>query len=270
MEYAEEVDFDEVHQMSTVTTVMVDAPMFPDMNGGPMWTDNFPHHSHASVPGPEDHINHIEPCNVRAGAEQECVKLKEVLLDVLQGREVITIDNIGYKNEEIDGIIEKIESFAPKFNALQNELDVLHAAFATESKKTEANVQKIESSIQFIKAMAAHSEKDAINDICSSLGDLCKSISDNDKLSEVKDKYIGKRKELNSYLYFIQKLNKWNSSAICPICITDSIDSYCVPCGHTACKKCLERSASHNESMSSQKCPICREFIDRINKLYFI
>ena len=267
MEYAE-VNYPEVDQMNNVTTVMVDAPMFPDMNVSG-WSGQY----QAAVPGTEgsdDIIPHIEPCNVRMGVEQECVKLKEVLLDVLQGREVITIDNIGYKNEEIDGIIEKIESFAPKFNALQNELDVLHAAFATESKKTEANVQKIESSIQFIKAMAAHSEKDAINDICSSLGDLCKSISDNDKLSEVKDKYIGKRKELNSYLYFIQKLNKWNSSAICPICITDSIDSYCVPCGHTACKKCLERSASHNESMSSQKCPICREFIDRINKLYFI
>jgi len=269
MEYVAEVDFPNVDQMNNVTTVVGDGPMFPDMNGGAMWTDHSPPHSHAIVPGPDDRIPGIEPCNVREGVQQECIKLKEVLLDALQGRELITIDNTGYKNEEIDGIIEKIESFAPKFHELQVELDLLHAEFTTESNNTEGNVRKMESSIQFIKAMAAHSEKDTINEICSSLGDLCKGIAENDKLSEVKDKYIEKRKELNSYLYFIQKLNKWNSSAICPICITDSIDSYCVPCGHTACKKCLERSAGA-EGHRAGKCPICREYIDRTNKLYFI
>ena len=106
----------------------------------------------------------------------------------------------------------------------------------------------------------------SIKDIINKLNDYSKQILENNKLKNTKDKYITKRKELNSYLYFIQKLNKWNICSICPICITNKIDSYCNPCGHTSCKGRLERSSEANHN----KCAICRDYVMDIRKLYFI
>ena len=111
---------------------------------------------------------------------------------------------------------------------------------------------------------------DSVKDIVEKMNEYSKKLLKNNKMKVSKEKYIGKRKELNSYLYFIQKLNKWNTVAICPICITSKIDSYCNPCGHTACKKCLERKPSNGNNLNSNKCPICREYIMEIRKLFFI
>ena len=111
---------------------------------------------------------------------------------------------------------------------------------------------------------------DSMKDIIDKINEYSKKIHNNDKLNDIKKNYSKKRKELNSYLYFIQKLNKWNHSAICPICITDKIDSYCNPCGHTACNKCLKRSQSNENTINNNKCPICREYIAEMRKLYFI
>ena len=108
---------------------------------------------------------------------------------------------------------------------------------------------------------------DSVKDIIEKLNNYSRKIGENDKLKAVKTEYTDKRKELNSYLYFIQKLNKWNVGAMCPICISENIDSYCNPCGHTACKKCLDRNGENN---TNNKCPICREYIMDIRKLYFI
>ena len=65
-------------------------------------------------------------------------------------------------------------------------------------------------------------------------------------------------------------INGYNTSAICPICITNKIDSYCNPCGHTACRKCLDKSSNIVNNINHNKCPICRDHVMDIRKLYFI
>jgi hypothetical protein len=211
----------------------------------------------------------IEPVSVIDGKCEESIVIKDLLQDALQTRDELTIDNDGYKNEEIDSIVTKIESFAEEFKILQEELDVLHNEYVIENGETKMNVGKINSSIKYMLNMEQNYEIDEnLADIFEKMNDYSKKIQENDKLIETKSKYVEKRKELNSYLYFIRKINKWNTSAICPICITDSIDSYCNPCGHTACRKCLDR---HGESgTGTVKCPICRDNIMEIRKLFFL
>ncbi len=215
-----------------------------------------------------------EPCQINKKFYFKTVEIKELLIDALNNKEILNIENEGeYKNIEIDEIITKIELFEPKFMKLQEELDKLTEEYNKEKNNTEKNIKKLDSSILFMKSF----EEEYINndtnlkDIIEKLNKYSSIIKDNDKLLQIKEKYINKRKELHSYIYFIQKLNKWNTCAICPICITNRIDSYCNPCGHTACGDCLNRSRMiNNTSYNSNKCPICREYVNEIRKLFFI
>jgi hypothetical protein len=51
------------------------------------------------------------------------------------------------------------------------------------------------------------------------------------------------------------------SEPICPICITDSVTTAIVPCGHTFCNSCARRMA--------MECGVCRGRIRERMKLYF-
>ena len=216
-------------------------------------------------------FSNMEPVCVRQTIFDKSVEIKDLLIDCLQETEILNINNNEYKNEEIDKIIKTIESFHPKFIKLQDELDELHINYNKELKHTKNDILKIESSIKFMKQMEEDYKLDeSIKDIINKLNDYSKKILENNKLKNTRNMYIEKRKELNSYLYFIQKLNKWNITSICPICITNKIDAYCNPCGHTSCKNCLERKPSTPNNINNNKCPICREYISEIRKLYFI
>ena len=216
-------------------------------------------------------FSNIEPICVQQKIYNKSIEIKDLLIDSLQGVEILNINNTDYKNEEIDKIIQTIDSFYPKFMKLQDELDDLNINYNKELKHTKDDIIKIKSSIKFMEQMEEDYKLDeSIRDIINKLNDYSKRILENNKLKNAKNMYIEKRKELNSYLYFIQKLNKWNITSICPICITNKIDSYCNPCGHTACKNCLERKPSTPNNINNNKCPICREYISEIRKLFFI
>ena len=90
------------------------------------------------------------------------------------------------------------------------------------------------------------------------------SMLKNEKLTEAKEKYIKKRKELNSCIYFVQRLNQWNTSNMCSMCFTERVDVFCNPCGHTACSKCMEKYTEYD-----RPCPLCRKQVRSIHKLFF-
>ena len=81
-------------------------------------------------------FSNIEPVCVRQNIFDKSIKIKDLLIDCLQGNEILNIDNNEYKNEEIDTIIKTIESFQPKFMKLQDELDELHIDYNKELKNT--------------------------------------------------------------------------------------------------------------------------------------
>tara|TARA_B110000495_G_C22958536_1_gene561768 strand:+ start:499 stop:1239 length:741 start_codon:yes stop_codon:yes gene_type:complete len=218
-----------------------------------------------------DTLDGSEPVSVVQNTYKKTIEIKEIIMDCLQGTEILPINDKDYKNKDVDEIISKMDEFSETFHRLQNELDELHKLYNHEYKSTQENIAKLDTTIHYMKVMNEEYDKDeTITEIMDKMNFYAGKIKENDKLKVAKDNYTTKRKELNSYLYFIQNLNKWNISAICPICITDKIDSYCNPCGHTACKKCLVRNSSIVDNVNHNKCPICREYVMDIRKLYFI
>ena len=215
--------------------------------------------------------NITEPVCIANNLTDELIQIRENLLNILNNKEILPIDYSEFKDEEIDDIVSKLKEFSKNFDTLQKDLDDAYEKYIETSKTTQMNIQKINNSIQLIETCSKEYDNDSsTKDIIDSLKKYIKSIDENDKLSEAKSEYIQKRKLLNKHLYLMNTINNWNTSAICPICITDKIDSYCNPCGHTSCRKCLDKSSNVINNTNHNKCPICREHIMDIRKLYFI
>ena len=218
-----------------------------------------------------DFNNVTDPVCIANNLTDEPIQIRENLINILNDKDILPIDNKEFECEEIDDIVSKLKGFTKNFDTLQKDLDIAYQKYEDASKTTQENIQKINNSIQLIKTCSKEYDSDSsTKNIIDSLKDYIKTINENDKLSVIKEEYIQKRKLLNKHIYLINTINSYNTSAICPICITDKIDSYCNPCGHTACRKCLDKSSNIINNVNHNKCPICREHIMDIRKLYFI
>ena len=218
--------------------------------------------------------NITEPVCIANNLIEGTIQIRDNLLNILNNKEILPIDDSDFKDEdceEIDTIVSKLKGFTENFDTLQKDLDIAYQKYEKASKTTQENIQKINNSIQLIKTCSKEYDSDSsTKTIIDSLKDYIKSINENDKLSVSKQEYIQKRKLLNKHIHLINSINSWNTSAICPICITDKIDSYCNPCGHTACRNCLDKNSNIINNVNHNKCPICREHVMDIRKLYFI
>lgn len=218
-----------------------------------------------------DFNNITEPVCIANNLTDVSIQIRENLINILNDKDILPIDDPDFKDEEIDDIVSKLKGFTKNFDTLQKDLDIAYQKYEDASKTTQENIQKINNSIQLIKTCSKEYDSDSsTKNIIDSLKDYIKTINENDKLSVIKEEYIQKRKLLNKHIYLINTINSYNTSAICPICITDKIDSYCNPCGHTSCRKCLDKSSNIINNVNHNKCPICREHIMDIRKLYFI
>jgi len=47
---------------------------------------------------------------------------------------------------------------------------------------------------------------------------------------------------------------------VCPVCLSNEVEVYCTPCGHTFCARCIA---------NCKHCCMCRIKVDRVNKIYF-
>ena len=218
-----------------------------------------------------DLLNNIDPVNSVQNTFNESIIIRDTLQNVLQGVEVLPIDDKEFKDPEIDDLVDKLKGFSKNFDILQKELDELKIKYNQESIKSMDNIDKLNSSISFMKNMNELYDKDnSIKDIIDQMNTYNQKIKENDNLNAVKNDFIKKRKQLNKHLYLIQCINSWNISAICPICMTNKIDSYCNPCGHTSCAECLQKNSNVINNVNNNKCVICREYVMDIRKLYFI
>lgn len=216
-------------------------------------------------------INNSEPVTIANNLLEHSLKIKENLLNILQDKDIIPINDENFKCEKIDTIINEIKILNGELLTLQVELDEYHKKYQIELINTKENVDKIDCSIQFIKTCnKEYDSNEKVKAIIDSLNEYIKTINENDNLKKAKEEYINKIKQMNKHLCLLHAINGFNISATCPICITDKIDSYFNPCGHTTCNSCFEKNNNISNRNNFNKCPICRENVMDVRKLYFI
>jgi hypothetical protein len=171
-------------------------------------------------------------------------------------------------------MITTINKFKQEFTIKQDNLLNIEKKFIKEIKKNRHDVNVINELINKTGDLTmSYIEEGSDEDILiDKMIELSNTIKDNSKIYSIKDKYVKARIDMIEYIEVTKYLNNFNTGNTCSICLSNKVDKYYVPCGHTCCKKCAERSLSLSNSFATHsynKCEFCRTTIEEYNNLYY-
>lgn len=209
---------------------------------------------------------------------QELIEMKETILDIINNQSEITISEEDLKNEEIEGIIEKVQGLTPNFQKLQNELSEIDKQYKDEVNAIKKKISTIDSMISFIRQISySNIDESDLKEMIEKMKVISQKILTNQTLTTLRESYIKKQKELQPHFSLIKYLNQWNVANMCPICFKGKVTHFLNPCGHTGCKDCLERNRRETltnnqlpQSDSTFECAFCRTQISSIKPLFFL
>lgn len=180
--------------------------------------------------------------------------------------ELINNDNkLKVISDRFNNIIKEIEEIFKDFKNLQIETTELSEKYEKSLVDLKLDIDKLGDFQLFLGSKNFKDEEKLIEPVIKNIEEICKNMLDNNKHDKIKDEYNKKLIVLKLYMHgFIKTINKGNTGTTCNICMTNNIDSYINPCGHTACSKCLEKLEDHD-----MKCFVCRKNVYDVKKLYF-
>jgi len=137
--------------------------------------------------------------------------------------------------------------------------------FQDEINRSKNNIKKLDLIIQFIRELNKDCNDQATEELLNNLKILSNKIESDKNIIKARTEYIKSRKDIENNLNLIKKINIINTTNTCPLCLTNQVNIYLNPCGHTCCEECYGRLSSNNEN----KCFLCRSNIMSKNPLYF-
>jgi len=224
----------------------------------------------------DSNIN-MEMCNNNASESSnvsEIIMIKNKLINILNdsiinnGKEVngSSASNVPDEPDELTEISDLYEYFKKQYLEEQNNYILLEEKLNNLINESKSNINKLDLIIKFISELDDGSCKNQMDEtLIECLKQKSKSIEENDKIVEAKKEYIKSRKKLVKYLNFIKKINCMNVGNVCPLCLSNTVNIYLNPCGHTCCNDCYDRLVTNQE----RKCFLCRNHIMNKNPLYF-
>lgn len=252
------------------------------------WMSNFAGINHTYLPTDNTNIDDLFKKKEEDTNVIKMIELKELLLDIIQGKEEIDlteedIEEIegvegGEDKKEIDTMVERVKKFIQEFIKMQNKLNQINELFQMEVKLLQQNISTIENMIGFLQKLPDEQKDETImKSIIDSMNQLSQKILKNEKIKGIKGEYVKQRKEVEKYIYLIKKLNNFNQCNICPVCFTKTVDHFIDPCGHTFCRDCIQSLKKNPEldlyeigRNDNSQCCYCRERIKTIRPLYFL
>ena len=250
------------------------------------WMSNFAGINHTYLPTEDTNIDDLFKKKEEDTNVIKMVELKELLLDLIQGKEEIDLteeekeekEGGDEDKKEMDTIVERINKFIQEFIQLQDKLNQINERFQIEIRLLQQNISTIENMISFLQKLPnEHKDETIMKSIIDSMNQLSQKILKNEKIKGIKEEYVQQRKEIEKYIYLIKKLNNFNQCNICPVCFTKTVDHFIDPCGHTFCRDCIQSLKKSPEldlyeigRNDNSQCCICRERIKTIRPLYFL
>ena len=201
----------------------------------------------------------------------EIIKIKNGIVNILNNNDDIFEENgSGVNDDEDTDIINKLigdyDNFCENYKKEQSKYFDLEKNFNIEITNSKNNIKKLDMIVNFMKEFDEEVCPDGLTEnIVGNMKILSKNIEENSKIMNIRKEYINSRKKINKYLSFIKKMNKMNTANICPLCLSNAVNIYLNPCGHTCCDSCYEKLETNHE----KKCFLCRCKIMQKNPLYF-
>ena len=158
--------------------------------------------------------------------------------------------------------MKSVRKFIARGNQLRETLGKAEKDYEGYRKKVDDDIQKINAFLDFVAKLNSI-PTDHHKIITESIDILKKDVNDKEKLNSIKNTYSEARGKYTEYLTELFKLNHLNVGNKCSICLTNIVDTFYNPCGHTICASC-DKPDIH------KKCHICRANVHSVKKLYFI
>ena len=205
--------------------------------------------------------NDIEDINILLGED----KKKEESKDNKEKEEEDKEDKGEEKIGEI--LIKEFDNFLKYFDLKQKELIKIEKKFIKEIQNNKKDIKQINDLIDYLNSLKDRYNVDENNKIVENMYIFAKNISENSKIDEIKEEYIERKKEMVQYLDILKYLNKGNVGNTCSLCLTNNVDIYFDPCGHTCCEECLNIMENADNELI---CGFCRKNIYRTSKIYYL
>jgi hypothetical protein len=168
-------------------------------------------------------------------------------------------------DENLDKLKELYDKFIHEFKEKQQIYYDNKIIYEKEINNCKSNMKKLDLIIQFIRELDKDCNDQETGELLNNLKILSNKIENSDNILEAKKEYVKSRKNIQKSLNLIKKLNIVNTSNACPLCLTNSVNVYLNPCGHTCCEECYEKVKNNHNN----KCFICRDFIINKKPIYF-
>ena len=159
--------------------------------------------------------------------------------------------------------------FKKEFIGLQEKFLVIDKKIKKETEKTDTDIKILENMINFVNNLdEKYSDTSEIKTINENIITLSDKIKSNNGLKEAKRDYVRIRVELNDCFSIIKSINNLNYSNTCSLCLTNKVDEFIDPCGHSFCNACKDRLIEYEGGITDANCPTCRGFIRDFKPLY--
>ena len=176
------------------------------------WISNFAGVNHTSyIPTESTNIDDLfQRQKEEDGNIIKMIELKELLLDLIQGKEEIDIteeekteiEKGGKEKEKMNTIVETIQTLIQEFTQVQNKLNQINDRFQIEIKLLQQNISTIENMISFLQKLPKdHKDEIIMKRIIDSMNELSQKILKNEKIQGIKKEYVQQRKVMEKYIY---------------------------------------------------------------------
>lgn len=173
------------------------------------------------------------------------------------------------KSDYVQEFRNSLLYFKKEFIGLQEKFLVIDKNIKKETEKTNTDIKILENMINFVNNLdEKYSETPEIKTINENIIILSDKIKTNNGLKEAKRDYVRIRVELNDCFSIIKSINNLNYSNTCSLCLTNKVDEFIDPCGHSFCNSCKDRLIEYEGSITDANCPTCRGFIRDFKPLY--
>ena len=176
------------------------------------------------------------------------------------------------KKENLIGkeLIKEFDYFMKYFDLKQKELLKIEKKFFEEIKKNKEDVKQINQLIEYFGILKdKYDDSEENRETYDNMLKFANNILNDSKIVSVKEEFIIRKREMLQYLDIIKYLNKANVGNTCSLCLTNNVNFYFNPCGHTCCEECLNKMGIQLRLQDSQ-CVFCRKNIYETKKLYYI
>lgn len=172
-------------------------------------------------------------------------------------------------NDEYIGknLIEEFDNFMKYFKLKSDKLYSIENKLKTEIEKNKQDIKQIDSLIEYYDTLK--NKYDDTDETIKSMETLAENIKKNSKIDSTKEEYVLRKKEMMQYLDVIKYLNKCNLGNTCSLCLTNNVNVYYNPCGHTLCDGCHQKIVD-NKQNDNISCVYCRKSVYDVRKLYYI